>query len=143
MLSNTSKYAIRAVIFLSLYATETKKVGIKEISKKLDIPTPFLGKILQILAKHNILNSTKGPNGGFNLNRPATDIPLMKIIEIIDGSDSFDICAIRTYRCSHEAPCSLHDKISPFSKEMKRLFLTQTIADLATEFRQDKERVRI
>ena len=45
MLSNTSKYAIRAVIYLALYAGEEKKIGIKEISKDLSIPTPFLGKI--------------------------------------------------------------------------------------------------
>ena len=47
MLSNTSKYAIRAVIYLALYAGEEKKIGIKQISNELKIPTPFLGKILQ------------------------------------------------------------------------------------------------
>ena len=53
MLSNTSKYAIRAVIYLALYSTKEKKVGIKEVASELDIPSPFLGKILQQLARHN------------------------------------------------------------------------------------------
>jgi len=69
MLSNTCKYGIRAVIYLALHNAEEKKIGIKEISSELNIPTPFLGKILQMLAKNKMLISTKGPNGGFGLDR--------------------------------------------------------------------------
>ena len=74
MLSNTSRYAIRAVIYLALKSKDESKIGIKTISKDLDIPTPFLGKILQTLAKHKILSSTKGPHGGFGLGRNPYDI---------------------------------------------------------------------
>ena len=143
MLSNTSKYAIRAVIYLALFTSAEKKAGIREISAKLDIPTPFLGKILQLLARKNLLSSTKGPNGGFNLKKAALDISIMEIVEIIDGSDSFDTCVIRTSKCSHDAPCSMHDKIAPLRGEMKNLFMTESIADLASEFRQGKDRIRI
>ena len=109
----------------------------------MDIPTPFLGKILQLLAKKNILISTKGPHGGFSLKKPAMDISVMEIIEIIDCSDSFDVCVIRTSLCSEDAPCSLHDKIAPLRSQMKNVYLSETIADLAAEFRQDMERIRI
>jgi Rrf2 family protein len=143
MLSNTSKYALRAVIYLALYASKEKKIGIREIAEKLDIPTPFLGKILQNLAKHQILDSSKGPHGGFCLKRQAMDISLMEIIEVIDGSDIFDTCVIRTSKCSYDAPCSLHDKMAPLRSEMKSLFLTESIADLVSEFRNGKERIRI
>jgi len=143
MLSNTSKYAIRAVIYLALFASSEKRAGIREISNKLDIPTPFLGKILQMLAKHNILSSSKGPHGGFSLKRPAMDISIMEIIEIIDGTDLFDTCVIRTTKCNTDEPCSLHDKIAPLREKMKSLYMNETIADLASEFRQGKERIRI
>ena len=46
MLSNTCKYAIRAVIYIALNGENNRKIGIKEISKELDLPTAFLGKIL-------------------------------------------------------------------------------------------------
>jgi Rrf2 family iron-sulfur cluster assembly transcriptional regulator len=143
MLSNTSKYAIRAVIYLALFASSDKKIGIREVSDQLGIPMPFLGKILQLLAKQQVLDSTKGPHGGFSLKRPAVDLSLMEIIGIIDGKDSFDDCVIRNTKCSHEAPCSLHDKIAPYRKGIKSIMLTQTIADLAVEFRNGKERIRI
>lgn len=143
MLSNTSKYAIRAVIYLALFSTKDKKVGIKEIAGELDIPSPFLGKILQLLARHHILGSTKGPNGGFYLNKPAIDISLMEIIELIDGNEVFFTCVIRTSKCSHENPCALHDKIAQMRKEERMLFSTESIADLVSEFRQGKDRIRI
>ena len=143
MLSNTAKYAIRSVIYLSLFASESKKAGIKEISEKLKMPAPFLGKILQVLARQKILISTKGPNGGFALGKPAVDITLMDIVKIVDGEDAFDTCIIRTERCSTDQPCSLHNRISASRKEIKNIFLNQTIADLATEFKLDKSKIRI
>jgi len=143
MLSNTSKYAVRAVIYLALYASSDKKIGIREIAANLQIPTPFLGKILQNLARHQILDSSKGPHGGFCLRRQAMDISLMEIIEVIDGTEIFDTCVIRTSKCSYDAPCSMHDKMAPLRSEMKSLFLTESIADLVTEFRNGKERIRL
>jgi len=143
MLSNTSKYAIRALIYLELFSNSEKKVGIKEISRKLDIPSPFLGKILQVLVKKNFLNSSKGPHGGFYLKRPAIEIALMEVIEAIDGSESFEICVIRNSPCDHQNPCSMHGKMAPLWNEMRRVFVTETIADLVSEFKEDRERIRI
>lgn len=143
MLSNTCKYGIRAVIYISVYATDKKKIGIKEISSELDIPSPFLGKILQTLSKRKILNSTKGPNGGFTLSKPAEQIPLMDIVEIIDGTEIFDTCLVRTSTCSDDDPCGLHDNVSAIRKQLKIFFLNQTIYDLSTEFKRDSKRISI
>lgn len=143
MLSNTSKYAIRAMIYLALFASREKKAGIKEIAEKLGIPTPFLGKILQQLARNNLLHSTKGPRGGFSLNKPAMDISVMEVIDVIDSTQAFDTCVIRNSDCSVDSPCSMHGKVAPLRREMKRIFETETIADLASEFRQGKEKIRI
>lgn len=143
MLSNTCKYAVRAVIYISVYASDKKKVGIKQIATELDIPSPFLGKILQTLSKHNILNSTKGPHGGFYLSRPAEEIALMDIVEIIDGTEIFTSCLIRTSECSDDEPCGLHDNITSLRKQMKNIFINQTINDLASEFKRNSGRVNI
>ncbi len=143
MISHSSKYAIRALIYLELYSSPQKKKGIKKIAEELNIPSPFLGKILQVLVKHQLLASSKGPNGGFYLNKPAIDIQLMEIIEIMDGTDILNDCVIRTAPCDHKQPCSMHHKLAPLRTEIKRLFTTETIADLVYEFREGKERIRI
>jgi len=143
MLSNTSKYAIRALIYLELYSNQENKAGIKKIAGELNIPSPFLAKILQMLVRHQLLDSTKGPHGGFCLNKPAIDITLMEVVDIIDGKETFDNCIIRTTPCDGNKPCSMHHKLAPIRSELKRLFATETIADMVSEFREGKERIRI
>jgi Rrf2 family protein len=132
MLSNTSKYAIRAVIYLALKSKGDEKIGIKQISNDLEIPTPFLGKILQSLAKHKLLFSTKGPHGGFSLGKSAYNINLMDIVEVIDGLDSFNMCVLGLKSCSNnEQNCPVHEKYSTIREQLKDLFQDENIGKLA------------
>ena len=143
MLSNTSNFAIRALIYLELYSSPEKKVGTKQMVADLDIPTPFLSKILQLLVKGKLLDSTKGPNGGFCLLKPAIDITLIDVIEAIDGKETFGNCIIKSTTCEATEPCSVHYKLSQIKDQVKKQFRTETIADLVSEFREGKKRIRI
>lgn len=134
MLSNTCKYAIRATIYLAIKEKEDEKIGIKQISKDLDLPTPFLGKIMQTLAKHKILSSTKGPHGGFSLLKKADKITLLDIIEVIDGQDIFKECIIGLKVCADggsQDDCPFHKKSDEIRQNFYNLFKNQTIEDLA------------
>lgn len=144
MLSNTCKYAIRACIYLALNADEEKKIGIKKISDDLKIPMPFLGKILQSLAKSKILLSTKGPNGGFCLAKPAKKISLMEIVDAIDGDESFTSCVIGVTSCStSEAHCPIHEKYGPLREKIKELFENQDIDELAQSIKNNHDSILI
>ena len=143
MLSNTSKYAIRAVIYLSLKTSDGMKLGIKQISKDLKIPTPFLGKILQTLAKHRILASTKGPHGGFGLGKKADEIKLIDIVDIIDGEDTFKKCLIRLEHCNETEPCSMHERYSVIRSQLFNLFQNQNISDLTYDIKEGKRKIFI
>lgn len=139
MLSNTSKYAIRAVLYLASNSEDGIKIGIKQISRDLGLPTPFLGKILQLLAKHKILSSTKGPNGGFGLGRAGKDIILMDIVEIIEGADIFRRCVIGVKNCDEqELHCALHVKYSKIREEIKKVFEEVTIEELSNNIKSGK-----
>jgi Rrf2 family transcriptional regulator, iron-sulfur cluster assembly transcription factor len=138
MLSNTCKYAVRACIYLALNAHEDKKIGIKKIAEDLAIPTPFLGKIMQILAKNKILASTKGPNGGFCLAKPAKQISLMDIVNIIDGDGYFTTCVIGLSSCTNEeVHCAIHPKFAPIREQARQLFINQDIEELANSIRKN------
>lgn len=147
MLSNTCKYGIRAVIYLALNEGEDKKIGLKEISKELDIPAPFLGKILQLLAKNKLLTSVKGPNGGFGLRRSANEITLLNIIEIIDGLDLFNTCLIGLRTCSptkhNDVECPIHRKYEPISKQIYDMFNSETIEELAKEIKASNGKISL
>lgn len=138
MLSSSCKYAIRATIYIQLNSNEnTRKVGIKEISRELELPSPFLGKILLNLAKHNILSSSKGPNGGFLLARSAKEINLHEIIVLFDGQQLFEDCLIGISSCSpnshDKVQCPIHKSYLPISLQLQELFRSQTIESLAKE----------
>jgi Rrf2 family protein len=144
MLSNTSKYAVRAVIYLALNGTKDTKIGIKQISKDLEIPTPFLGKILQSLAKHKLLASTKGPHGGFSLGKNPYDISLMDIVEIIDGLDSFDMCVLGLKTCTEShTNCPVHSDYSTIREQLKRLFQSENIGILVEKIKTSETQIAI
>ena len=135
MLSNTCKYGIRGVIYLAVNGAAEKKIGLKQVSKELDLPGPFLGKVLQSLVKSKILNSVKGPNGGFSLAKPADEITLFDIIETIDGTAVFDECLIGVKICEvnpeYEKKCPFNTKSHKVRCDLKKLFQNQTIGDFA------------
>ncbi|MGI6479177.1 MAG: RrF2 family transcriptional regulator [Salinivirgaceae bacterium] len=146
MISNTCKYAIRAMIYLALNEDKNSMIGIKQIASDLDIPQPFLSKILQQITRHKLLLSNKGPNGGFMLAKPASEISLMDIVTIIDGSNFFETCIIGLNRCDEtleHAHCPIHNDFSPVRKELKNLFEKKTIGLLAVEISNSGGNIRI
>jgi Rrf2 family iron-sulfur cluster assembly transcriptional regulator len=134
MLSNSCRYGIRAVIYLASHSSGKKKVGIKQISSDLDLPTPFLAKILQQLAKQKILSSSKGPHGGFSLLKDPRFITLLDIVNTIDGNDTFTNCIMHNGTCEgvsrENKICPLHDDYEKTRMELIKLFSGKTIYEL-------------
>ena len=147
MLSNTCKYAIRALIYLGKFSENGEKIGIKKIAGDLDIPTPFLGKILQNLVKQKILSSTKGPNGGFGLGKPAEEISLYEIVKTVDGEDFFRNCLISLEPCSvhHEKgrPCAVHGRFSEVRAELMDFYSQTTIANIIADMKGHEDLIKI
>jgi Rrf2 family transcriptional regulator, iron-sulfur cluster assembly transcription factor len=137
MISNTCKYAIRAVIYISMNQQDGKNVGIKEISQNLEMPSPFLSKILQQLAKKKVLNSIKGPNGGFTLAASPDELTVWEIVEIIDGTDLFKDCFLGLNMCHGDknvkSYCPAHPYSEPIRAELERMFKGLTITKFAED----------
>ena len=134
MLSNSCRYGIRAVIYIASQTSGENKIGIKQISADLDLPTPFLAKILQQLAKQKILNSSKGPHGGFSLLKDPRNITLLDIVNTIDGYDTFTNCVMHKGTCegvaSEKKICPLHEDYEKTRTALIRLFSNKTIYEL-------------
>lgn len=138
MFSKSCEYGLRALLHVSLNSSEQNKIGIKEIADELDIPSAYLSKILQNLVRHNILQSTKGPNGGFFINEKSSNIPVIRVVEIIDGLDHFKKCGLGLKQCSEAKPCPIHHQFKPYRDKLKQLLEEKTIADLTSVIEKGK-----
>jgi len=142
MLSKSCIYALRSIVFVAHNATQDSKVGIKEIAKELDLPTSYTGKILQQLTKSSIIQSAKGPNGGFYLDDNSKQINIIKIIETIDGLDFFTSCGLGLNECSDTHPCPLHDEFKIYRDGLLDLFSSKSIEDLVFKIEEGDAFIR-
>jgi len=134
MLSNSSKYALKAVLYLAVKSSENHKILAKEISEPTNIPKAYLSKILQDLSRHDIVSSLRGPGGGFYLSETNKTVPLMKIISVIDGDHRLTSCMLSLNKCDANHPCPMHDLVgntkSNFVKNLEETTVEDLIADI-------------
>jgi len=138
MLSNSCKYAIRSVIYLALYSNSDNKISSKTVASKLNIPQPFLAKILQELTKKNIISSSKGPKGGFYLTEKDLNKTVLDIVDCIDGLEAFSSCFFGLRSCTDEKPCAVHHTVKPFKDEILLQLSKNTITQFADEIKTGK-----
>jgi Rrf2 family iron-sulfur cluster assembly transcriptional regulator len=105
--SRPCEYAIRALSCLAL--APAGAVRAEEIARAEDIPLPVLSKVLQDLVRKGLLESRRGPGGGFRLSRRPELILLRDVVAAIDGLDQFSLCVTGLPGCSDETPCPLHE----------------------------------
>ncbi|MGB5459898.1 MAG: Rrf2 family transcriptional regulator [Eudoraea sp.] len=138
MLSNSSKYALKAVLYLALHTDENNKMMVKDISERINVPKAYIAKLLQELSKRKIISSTKGPKGGFYLNPSNRNETIIQIIEVIDGKKKMESCLLGLEDCDEQKPCPIHRLISPSRSKMIALLESKTINDLATDLELNK-----
>src|SRR5213080_2075242 len=83
-LTRASSYALHAVVFMATQKSD-RPVASHLIAQARGIPERFLLKVLKPLVSARVLYSVKGPNGGYRLAKPATDISVLEILEAVDG----------------------------------------------------------
>jgi Rrf2 family protein len=131
MFSKTCKYAINAMIYVATLPPGQERVGLKEISKAINSPEAFTGKILQALVRDELLASTKGPNGGFFISRNPAEIFLSQIVETIDGEMLFTGCALGLEKCAEDHPCPVHHKFKAIRDHLTGMLMTTSLKDVA------------
>ncbi len=136
--SRSAEYAIRAFVNLA-QVQEGKYAMVKNIAEEEGIPSHFLAKILQQLARKGLLRSSKGPTGGFALRVDARDVRLLDIVEALDGLAPYQQCASGLSECSDEMPCSMHDSWIGLRSRIMDYLGKNTIADLAKALEQKKK----
>lgn len=126
LFSKSCEYGLKATLFLAKNP-DGSKTGIRQLADELEIPMPYLNKVLQILVKNGIISSSKGRNGGFYLTEYERKHPLIKVVQVIDGDAIFQHCGLGLKNCSSEQPCPLHNDIKAYRENLKLTLSINTI----------------
>ena len=124
---------MRSVFFIAHRTASGNRVGIKEISAGIDSPEHFLAKILQDLSRKGIVQSIKGPNGGFYMEAATLARPLSDVVEAVDGKSLFTGCGLGLEYCSETNPCPLHEEFKGIRNRIQQMLQQTTIG----EFNED------
>ncbi|MCB0722756.1 MAG: Rrf2 family transcriptional regulator [Ignavibacteriae bacterium] len=128
-LSKKVEYALMALRYI--VTSKDDIVTAKEISTKFSIPHELLAKILQKLKKERILESIKGVNGGYRLEKSPEKIKLTDLIKTLDGDFSITECIHGQSEddCNMFKDCTIKTPVNKIQKELESFFETKTISD--------------
>ena len=118
MFSKTCEYALRAMLFVGQKSRDGNRTGIREIAEGIDSPEYSIAKVLQELSRKRLIQSQKGPAGGFYLDKKGMECSLADIVKAIDGDKIFLGCGLGLRECSEKKPCPIHNEFKKIRKEI-------------------------
>jgi Rrf2 family protein len=113
--------------------SQTPYASLNEISEAIDSPASFTSKVLQRLAKCDLLLSMRGPSGGFSKLKKG-DVRLGEVVLAIDGPKITKKCILGFEACDTDYPCALHNEFAHIRNELNKVLEETNIEDLGRLF---------
>ena len=138
MLTQRSRYALRAMLFLAQAPAGAAPISMTRIAAEANVPRKFLELILADLRDAGLVSSHRGKMGGFCLSKPTHLVSLGEIIRVIEGPLALVPCVSRTaYRrcadCKSEADCAIRHAMMRVRDETARILDGTSLADATAE----------
>ena len=130
-LSNKGRYAVMALADLAKFNSK-KPISLRDISLRQGISLLYLEQIFLKLKKNKIVVSARGMNGGYNLNKDASEIKISDVLNAVDET-------VKTIGCTKEskkgcngksAKCITHNLWDELELHIKDFFNKKNIGDL-------------
>ena len=131
MLTKSTEYAIRALIYVQVQNWKQKRPGVAEIAREIEAPAAFTAKILHILTSRRILESMIGRGGGFFFPDNESEITLYEVVMVMEGDGLFTRCGFGLKNCHDANPCPLHDRYVAIRTELLEMAHSETVNSLA------------
>jgi Rrf2 family protein len=126
MISQTAEYALRAIVYL---AERGEAQTIQQIAEKTQIPAGYLSKVMQNLARQEIVSSQRGLGGGFSLIADPKEISVYEIVQTVDPIRRILRCPLSLAHHKDNL-CELHTRLNETIEFTERTFRETTVADL-------------
>ncbi len=131
-LTRAADYAIRCMVYLAFKGKGVLVVK-QEVAAQVDIPAPFLAKIVQDLARAHLLEIRQGPKGGYVLIKDPAQITLLEVVEVMIGKIQLNDCVGRPESCSASGHCRVHQVWEDASDQLRHYLAGITFAELCQD----------
>ncbi|MBQ17263.1 MAG: transcriptional regulator [Planctomycetaceae bacterium] len=127
MISQTTEYALRAVVYLA--DQDGRACTTARISEGTQIPAGYLAKIMQLLGRTQIVSSQRGLHGGFTLLHNVEELTVLEVINAVEPIQRFSECPLEI---PHHGPdlCPLHRRLDDVGKNIEESFSETTISTM-------------
>lgn len=134
-LTTRGRYAVTAMLDLALHADQGP-VSLADISERQEISLSYLEQLFARLRRHKLVQSTRGPGGGYSLSRPLCDVAVVHIVKAVDESVDATQCGGQK-NCHQQGRCLTHDLWEGLSQQVEEFLSGISLQDLI-----DREPVR-
>jgi len=147
-LTTKGRYAVTAMLDLALH-NEQGPISLSEISTRQSISLSYLEQLFAHLKREGLVASTRGPGGGYRLNRAADTIDIANVIDAVDESVDSHCGGNKKAPCEQDSQCLTHDLWCGLSQQIHNFLAGVSLADLmqrngikVVAMRQDRKQAK-
>ncbi len=141
ILRRNTDYALRLAVNLAGRYGDGS-VSTRALSDEEDVSYQLACKLMQRLHKEGLVESDMGPKGGFRLARPPQEVPILAVIEAIQGPLRLNRCLLGDGACQRQDGCPIRARIGRLQEQMDQYLGAVTLGELAQSRRPAQKATR-
>jgi len=135
-ISEATALALHAVVYLE--AHKNRKVPTREIAEAFHASEAHLSKVMQRLVRAGLVDSVRGPKGGFEVGKPTEKVSLLQLFEIFEGPVSGTTCLFGGTFCELDN-CVIGDLLSTVNNQVIEYMSKTSLKNIAKTYIQERE----
>ncbi len=137
-LSTKGRYGTRALLEIALHEGNSP-IQLKDVAEKQEISLPYLEQLMRPLVGGGYVRSTTGPRGGVSLAKDPSDIRMIDVIQLLEGSISLVSCVDDPDVCDRSSSCVTRDLWGELKDAMSDVLGSRTLQDLINRKKEKDE----
>jgi Rrf2 family iron-sulfur cluster assembly transcriptional regulator len=138
-ITTRGRYALRASLALARLGGEDEPVSINVLSDRENISPVFLEQIFFKLRRAGIVNSVRGPGGGFYFARPLGSITIKEVLDVAGEELDFSFCDKHVDQCDRIGACPSHQVWAVVTELVNDYFRSVTLASILNQYEEGEE----
>ena len=138
-LTTKGKYAVTALLDLSLHQSDKEFTSLSKIAARQDMPISYLEQLFRNLRKAGIVEAARGPTGGYRLSRHSSEINVSEVVASVEGAMDATQCGGAS-DCHAGTRCLAHDLWSELNSQVDNFLISKSLEDVIANERSSQDR---